>query len=326
MEKVHAIPIIKKRGKNVNAHVLRKIDNDGNESGDADETVVVQSSTTKTAENGSSSLTSASSMRSVAVATAIFDSNRAAVPHQYAGHATAVQEIDTSADRDARALMEKKLSAEDISRKKVAGTFGPMRAPAFLRATSRFDYQPDICKDYKETGFCGYGDNCKFLHDRSDYKAGWQLEKEWDEKQNAKKRKLEQAARSGMAGIDGQGCASDGEEEDYEIKDEEEFPFACHICREEFVDPVVTVCGHYFCKPCITTRSKSTAKCIICNSQTHGIFNPARKLIRHMDALRKKNGGESNDNGDPHFSAVAKCSSKVAPNSSAKGSWEDVDS
>lgn len=55
---------------------------------------------------------------------------------------------------------------------------GPVRAPAHLRATVRWDYQPDICKDYKETGFCGFGDSCKFLHDRSDYKFGWQLEQE----------------------------------------------------------------------------------------------------------------------------------------------------
>jgi len=34
---------------------------------------------------------------------------------------------------------------------------GPVRAPAHLRATVRWDYQPDICKDYKETGFCGFG-------------------------------------------------------------------------------------------------------------------------------------------------------------------------
>lgn len=34
---------------------------------------------------------------------------------------------------------------------------GPIRAPANLRATVRWDYQPDICKDYKETGFCGFG-------------------------------------------------------------------------------------------------------------------------------------------------------------------------
>lgn len=34
---------------------------------------------------------------------------------------------------------------------------GPIRAPSNLRATVRWDYQPDICKDYKETGFCGFG-------------------------------------------------------------------------------------------------------------------------------------------------------------------------
>ena len=34
---------------------------------------------------------------------------------------------------------------------------GPIRAPEHLRATVRWDYQPDICKDYKETGFCGFG-------------------------------------------------------------------------------------------------------------------------------------------------------------------------
>jgi RING finger protein 113A len=36
---------------------------------------------------------------------------------------------------------------------------GPMRAPSNIRSTVRWDYQPDICKDYKETGFCGFGGN-----------------------------------------------------------------------------------------------------------------------------------------------------------------------
>jgi len=31
-------------------------------------------------------------------------------------------------------------------------------------------------------GYCGFGDSCKFLHDRSDYKHGWQLEQEWNER------------------------------------------------------------------------------------------------------------------------------------------------
>ena len=33
----------------------------------------------------------------------------------------------------------------------------PIKAASNVRVTARFDYQPDICKDYKETGFCGYG-------------------------------------------------------------------------------------------------------------------------------------------------------------------------
>jgi RING finger protein 113A len=44
---------------------------------------------------------------------------------------------------------------------------GPVRSTCYnVRSMARFDYQPDICKDYKETGFCGYGDNCIYLHDR----------------------------------------------------------------------------------------------------------------------------------------------------------------
>ena len=58
---------------------------------------------------------------------------------------------------------------------------GPIRAPAHLRSTIRWDYQPDICKDFKETGFCGFGDSCKFMHDRTDYKLGWQLEREYQQ-------------------------------------------------------------------------------------------------------------------------------------------------
>lgn len=99
---------------------------------------------------------------------------------------------------------------------------GPIRAPAHLRATVRWDYQPDICKDFKETGYCGFGDSCKFLHDRSDYKAGWQLEMDHE------------AQRRGD-------CDSDGDEHKYEIhSDEESLPFKCHICRQSFVNPVVT--------------------------------------------------------------------------------------
>lgn len=166
--------------------------------------------------------------------------------------ATAVNEVETALDRDAQAIYEKSVQinkeqegkADDkvyrglnnytqYYKKKdtVAGNAssgqvrnGPMRAPAHLRATVRWDYQPDVCKDYKETGFCGFGDSCKFLHDRSDYKHGWQLEQEHGNGSN-------QA-----------GDESDGNDDSkYEIhSDDESLPFKCFICRDSFVDPIMT--------------------------------------------------------------------------------------
>lgn len=63
---------------------------------------------------------------------------------------------------------------------------GPIQGASNIRITCRFDYQPDLCKDYKETGYCCFGDSCKFMHDRGDYKSGWQLEKEWEANQYGK--------------------------------------------------------------------------------------------------------------------------------------------
>lgn len=126
----------------------------------------------------------------------------------YDNKATATNEQETERDRDAQAQYERAQAAwadggdiaadgskvyrgqaayrqytgkaEDFDSQVLNG-HGPARAPVHYRATSRFDYQPDICKDFKDTGYCGYGDACKFLHDRSDYKSGWQLEQQWEE-------------------------------------------------------------------------------------------------------------------------------------------------
>jgi RING finger protein 113A len=62
---------------------------------------------------------------------------------------------------------------EDLRHKKFSGTLGPVRAPTFIRNTTRVDYNPERCKDYYETGRCNFGDSCIFIHDRSDYKSGW---------------------------------------------------------------------------------------------------------------------------------------------------------
>jgi len=129
---------------------------------------------------------------------------------------------------------------QTVSAEKAGGAHGPLRASAHIRVSARFDYQPDICKDYKETGYCGYGDACKFMHDRGDYKSGWQLEKEWEEAEKARKRNL------ALGGDDMEEEGAGESDED----DDDSLPFACFICRQPFVDPVVTRCKHYFCEHC----------------------------------------------------------------------------
>lgn len=63
-------------------------------------------------------------------------------------------------------------------------------------------------------------DSCKFLHDRSDYKLGWQLERET---------------------ASGECNSGDEDDKKYEIdSDEDNLPFKCFICRDSFTDPVVT--------------------------------------------------------------------------------------
>ncbi|KAI5710388.1 hypothetical protein M8J75_008265 [Diaphorina citri] len=199
--------------------------------------------------------------------------------------ATATLEIETETDKDAQAIYEKslKINAElkgkeddkvyrglanyaqyfekkDTAQGNAASGFvrkGPIRAPANVRSTVRWDYQPDICKDYKETGFCGFGDSCKFLHDRTDYKYGWQLEQEHE----------------------------DGDNKNYEIPDSDEedhLPFKCYICRNSFKDPVMTKCKHYFCTKCALEHFKKTPKCYICQKNTFGEFRTAEKIVQKL--------------------------------------------
>lgn len=266
---------------------------------DEDETQVVKVASSKSKDSSSSSSISNS-------VTTIYESKREIVPQEYAGGATATLEINTTFDRDSTALKERsadpsKLNITTI--KASEGQYGPKRAPTFLRATSRFDYAPDICKDYKETGFCGYGDNCKFLHDRGDYKSGWQMEREWDQQQREKKRKLLQLESSAVKKMNsGEAQDSvDAEDEDaeaealkaqmeesgnYEVEDENSLPFACHLCREPFTDPVVTLCKHYFCSECAVAHSKVSSRCAVCDKPTFGVFNKARLLMKQLNVTR----------------------------------------
>ena len=168
------------------------------------------------------------------------------------------------------------------------------------------DYAPDICKDYKETGQCPFGDSCIFLHDRSEYKSSWKVEKEWAAAQKAKEERL--AARLAAGGtiddIDEEEDAAAGGGE----KAENKTPKACFICRGPFRSPVIAPCGHAACGACAIERFKTHADCVICGKPTNGTFNaaPAKFLasLRAVGALAVASGAEPEKAADEASSAV----------------------
>jgi len=126
---------------------------------------------------------------------------------------------------------------------------GPIKVTASIRTTARFDYQPDVCKDYKETGFCGYGDTCIYLHDRGDTLSGWQLEQQWEAQQKAKKEQQEREIQGFVDGSNNKNANNSVNDENVAalLAADDGLPFACFICRRFFTNPIVTSCSHYFC-------------------------------------------------------------------------------
>ena len=160
---------------------------------------------------------------------------------------------------------------------------GPVRAAANVRTITVTDFAPDVCKDYKQTGFCGFGDSCKFLHAREDYKQGWQLDREWETVTKGRKAGGGQvvAGRNRDAG-------AEGEEDEDEEALLEGIPFACIVCKEGYKNPIVTKCGHYFCEACALKRYKKTPTCAACRAGTGGVFNGARNLKRLLEKKRER--------------------------------------
>ncbi len=159
-------------------------------------------------------------------------------------------------------------------------TVGPVKAPTNIRTITVTDFAPDVCKDYKQTGFCGFGDSCKFLHAREDYKQGWELDKEWEKVGDKAKSKA-----TGSKGAKDLADAEDSEEEDAAL---EGIPFACIICKKPYTNPIVTKCGHYFCEACALQRYRKNPSCAACGAGTGGVFNGAKGLRKILDRKRER--------------------------------------
>ncbi|GFN16120.1 RNA-splicing factor [Aspergillus tubingensis] len=158
-------------------------------------------------------------------------------------------------------------------------SFGPIKAATNIRTITVTDYSPDVCKDYKQTGFCGFGDNCKFLHDRSDYKQGWELDREWETVTKGK-----QLKGTVVASADRTTTENKDDDEEAMLED---IPFACFICKGPYREPIVTKCGHYFCEQCALQRYRKDPSCAACGSATNGLFSTAKRLKKLLERKRE---------------------------------------
>ncbi|KAI9832779.1 MAG: RNA-splicing factor [Sarea resinae] len=177
-----------------------------------------------------------------------------------------------------------------------AAQIGPVKAPTNIRTITVTDFAPDVCKDYKQTGFCGFGDSCKFLHAREDYKQGWELDRDWEIGTKGKKvtggRTVASAAAkrraAGGAGADADPDSLDAADEEDEDALLEKIPFACILCRKPYTNPIVTKCGHYFCEACALQRYRKNPSCAACGAGTGGVFNGAKNLKKLLEKKRER--------------------------------------
>jgi RING finger protein 113A len=157
---------------------------------------------------------------------------------------------------------------------------GPIKGPTNIRTITVTDYTPDVCKDYKQTGHCGFGDGCKFLHAREDYAAGWKLDRDWELSTKGKK-----PGGTVVASVNRD--AKDKDDDGFDLSVLEKIPFACIICKQSYKTPIITKCGHYFCESCALKRYRKDPTCAACEAKTGGVFNGAKNLQRLLEKKQK---------------------------------------
>ncbi|KAL6807463.1 hypothetical protein GGI42DRAFT_320817 [Trichoderma sp. SZMC 28013] len=154
--------------------------------------------------------------------------------------------------------------------------FGPKRS-ANVRYTTVTDYATDVCKDYKITGFCGFGDGCRYAHDRANVKQGWQLDREWETITKGRRNiGGTVVAAANRSAVDEENASEDDESPSMDI------PRTCGLCDGEYKSPVSTKCGHVFCEECALKRYRKDPTCGTCGSATNGVFNSASRLVKRL--------------------------------------------
>lgn len=125
------------------------------------------------------------------------------------------------------------------------------------------------------------------------------MEREYEEKKKLESERKEREMDKFMASMQGQqDGGGDGHGDGINVcggvgadADDDGLPFACHICRSVFRNPIVVTCQHYFCESCILAQVRGgDAACPICGKDTHGVFNHPQKLVAKKRRLVGRDG------------------------------------
>lgn len=175
--------------------------------------------------------------------------------------------------------------APKVTHKQLTGAkFGPVRSLNTAQHSNGIDYNPSRCKDFHESGYCAFGDSCIFIHDRGDYKSGYELDREWDKKMQAKEERRKRRATKIQNGEELESDDNSTGEEELEDYDEEmvykEIDEQCLICGQNYKFPTLLTCGHIFCDRCAIEHYKTNRTCFKCGKITDGIFNDGTKLLK----------------------------------------------
>mmetsp|Transcript_10186 Transcript_10186/g.37877 ORF Transcript_10186/g.37877 Transcript_10186/m.37877 type:complete len:314 (-) Transcript_10186:2138-3079(-) len=144
------------------------------------------------------------------------------------------------------------------------------RAHLHIRSTATFDFG-GICKDYKESGWCSFGDDCIYAHVREDYMEGYEQDRAWEKSMKEKKEAKNSAPKNLEENLDA-------------------VPQECSLCEQPFKNPVKTLCNHIFCKDCFLKHYKGGRRtaCPTCKEDTHGILNSAEELVKKAQERRDR--------------------------------------